>query len=63
MYITCTEENLIDMIEHTTVAAYLLKVCIKREKKIMKNYLAFDLDKKGEAHENVQFSYFNAIAL
>lgn len=29
----------------------------------MKNYLAFDLDKKGEAHENVQFSYFNAIAL
>lgn len=62
MYITCTEENLIDMIERTTVAAYLLKVYIKREK-IMKNYLAFDLDKKGEAHENVQFSYFNAIAL
>lgn len=62
MYITCTEENLIDMIERTTVAAYLLKVCIKREK-IMKNYLAFDLDKKKEAHENVQFSYFNAIAL
>lgn len=51
------------MIEHNTVAAYLLKVCIKREKKIMKNYLAFDLDKKGEAYENVQFSYFNTIAL
>lgn len=51
------------MIEHNTVAAYLLKVCIKREKKIMKNYLASDLDKKGEAYENVQFSYFNTIAL
>lgn len=29
----------------------------------MKYYLAFDLDKKEAEDENVQFSYFHAIAL
>lgn len=29
----------------------------------MKYYLAFDLDKKEAADENVKFSYFHAIAL